>query len=99
MHFASMVCHNVLFQTQMHDGIKIDLSSAFHLQTEGVMERVNGILKQMFHIFLNPKQDNWDESLHAIKFACNNTIHDDTGYTPFNLKDGGHLATPLDVKN
>ena len=79
MRFASMVCHNVFSHTEMHDGIKIDLSSAFHPQTDGVMERVNGTWKRMLHVFLNPKQDDWDESLHAIKFACSTKVHDNTG--------------------
>jgi hypothetical protein len=81
-----------------HSGTKIDLSSAFHPQTDGQTERVNRTLEQMLRMFINPTQDNWDELLPAAEFACNNAVHDSTGHTPFVLNYGRHPATPLDVR-
>ena len=77
-------------------GTKQRLSSAFHPQTDGQTERVNRTLEQMLRMFVGPKQDDWDELLPALEFACNNAVHDSTGNTPFYLNQGWHPTTPLD---
>ena len=77
-------------------GTKQDLSSAFHPQTDGQTERVNRTLEQMLRMFVAPSQDDWDELLPAVEFACNNAVHDSTGEKPFVLNCGQHPLTPLD---
>ena len=77
-------------------GTKQRLSSAFHPQTDGQTERVNRTLEQMLRMFVGPRQDDWDELLPALEFACNNAVHDSTGHTPFYMNQGWHPATPLD---
>jgi hypothetical protein len=77
-------------------GTRVKLSSAFHPQTDGQTERVNRTLEQMLRMFVGPRQDNWDELLPVLEFACNNAVHDSTGYTPFVLNSGRHPATPLE---
>jgi len=38
-------------------------------------EHVNQELKQYLRIFVNERQDNWDEWLPMAEFAYNNHIH------------------------
>ena len=40
-------------------GVKINLSTAYHPQTNGQTERVNQILEQYLHCTINYQQDDW----------------------------------------
>jgi hypothetical protein len=64
-------------------GTKINLSTAFHPQTDGQTERVNQILEQYLRCTINYQQNNWAELLHMAEFAYNNSIHTATKQTPF----------------
>ena len=64
-------------------GIKPNLSTAFHPQTDGQTERVNQVLEQYLRIFCNYQQDDWQELLPLAELAYNNSIHASTGKTPF----------------
>ena len=39
--------------------------------------------------------DRWDEMLDLVEFAINNAVNRSTGFTPFQLMQGGHPRTPL----
>jgi len=56
-------------------GIKIAASTAYHPQTDGQMECVNQELEQYLCVFVNERQDNWNEWLPMAEFAYNNHIH------------------------
>ena len=73
---------------------KVNLSTAFHPQTDGQTERANRTLEQMLRMFVNSAQDDWDEYLPFVEFAYNNATQDSTGNTPFVLNHGRHPLTP-----
>ena len=58
--------------------VEIKLSSAFHPQTDGQMERVNQVLEQYLHCTINYQQDNWTSLLPLAEFAYNNSTHAST---------------------
>ena len=64
-------------------GTDINLSSAFHPQTDGQSERVNQVLEQYLHCTINYQQDNWTDLLPTAEFAYNNATHASTKMTPF----------------
>ena len=64
-------------------GITQNLSTSFHLHTDGQTERVNAILEQYLQGYINYQQDNWTEILTMAEFAYNNTVSVTTGITPF----------------
>jgi hypothetical protein len=70
--------------------IKIKLSFAYYLQTDGQTERVNKILEQYICCTINYHQDNWTELLPLAKFAYNNTIQGSIQQTPFFANYGYH---------
>ena len=43
------------------------------------------------HLFVNERQDDWDELLPLAEFQYNNHIHSATQQTPFMLDSGRHL--------
>lgn len=71
-------------------GIQTSLSTAFHPQTDGQTERVNQVIEQYLHIFVNQRQDDWSEWLPLAEFSYNNRVHASTRRTPFELDLGQH---------
>ena len=71
-------------------GIKGNLSTAYHPQTDGQTERVNQILEQYLRIYINYQQDDWVNLLPLAEFAYNNTSHSATSLTPFFANKGIH---------
>jgi len=58
--------------------MKVELSSVFHPQIDGQIERVNQVLEQYLHCTTNRSN-----LLSMVEFAYNNTIHSSTQQTPF----------------
>ena len=52
--------------------IKVAASTAYHPQTDGQMEHINQELEQYLCIFVNERQDDWDNWLPMAKFIYNN---------------------------
>ena len=71
-------------------GIAVNLSSAYHPQTDGQTERVNQILEQYLRCSVSYQQDDWVDLLPLAEFAYNNSLHASTGVTPFFANYGLH---------
>ena len=71
-------------------GIKLVTTMVYHPQSDGQTERVNQELEQYMHLFVNQRQDDWDDLLPLAKFQYNNHIHSVTKETPFMLDTGQH---------
>jgi len=82
-------------------GIKGNLSTAYHPQTDGQTERLNQILEQYLRIYINYQQDDWVEWLPLSEFAYNNSPHSGTGITPFFTNKGFHpkLEVSMNITN
>lgn len=71
-------------------GIKANLSTAYHPESDGQTERVNGIVEDYIRCFTSWRQDDWVELLSTAEFSYNNTVSESTGHTPFFLNHGQH---------
>jgi hypothetical protein len=69
-------------------GIASALSTAYHPQTDGKLERYNQELEQYLRIFCNYRQDDWVDYLPHAEFSHNTRIHSATGKSPFELLHG-----------
>ena len=56
-------------------GIQTKLSTAYHPQTDGQMERINQELEQYLRVFIDHRQEQWLDWLGTAEFAYNNKIH------------------------
>jgi transposase InsO family protein len=70
--------------------VKIKLSSAYHSQIDGQIERVNQVMEQYLCCTINYHQDKWTELLPLAEFAYNNTFQGSTQQTPFFANYGYH---------
>ena len=69
-------------------GVKLAATTVYHPQGDGQMEQVNQELEQFLHLFINQRQDNWDDLLPFAEFQYNNHIHLATQNVPFLLDTG-----------
>ncbi|KAL3853041.1 hypothetical protein ACJMK2_016625 [Sinanodonta woodiana] len=56
-------------------GIENTRTTAYHPQSDGMVERFNRILAAMLSAYVNEHQDNWDEHLPYLTMAYRAGIH------------------------
>ena len=71
-----------------HMRCRRNLSTAFHLQTDGQTERQNQSLEAYLRIFVDKQQEDWAKLLPCAEFLYNNSMHAATGKSPFQLNLG-----------
>ena len=72
-------------------GMKRQLSTAYHSQTDGQTKRINQEIGMFLQHYVNYQQDDWTNWLAMAKFQYNDKKHAATGWTPFKLNFGRHL--------
>src|SRR5439155_18121947 len=81
--------HGSLFTSQywsslyFHIKARRKLSTAFHPQTDGQMERQNQTLEYYLHCYINYRQNDWVKWLLQAEFAYNNAMQALTRRSPF----------------
>ncbi|GIL73611.1 hypothetical protein Vretifemale_3774, partial [Volvox reticuliferus] len=76
-------------------GMRVNLSTAYHPQSDGQTERTNRTLGDMLRNFAGRTPLVWDTYLTAAEFAINNAVNRSTGQSPFFLTYGFHPALPV----
>jgi transposase InsO family protein len=69
-------------------GIKLAAITAYHPQGDGQTEQINQELEQYLCVFINQRQDDWDELLPFAEFQYNDHVHSATHQIPFLLDTG-----------
>ncbi len=75
-------------------GTNLNMSTAFHPQTDGQTERMNSTMEDMLRHYVSPNQQNWDLILSLAEFCMNNCFKSPTQCTPFQLVYGKNPRTP-----
>ena len=63
--------------------VTCNLSSGYHPQMDGWVERTNQTLEWYIQCFLSYQQDDWANILHFIEFVYNNSSHSSTRVVSF----------------
>ena len=71
-------------------GITRQLSTAYHPQMDGQIERINQEIGMFLWHYVNYQQDNWIEWLATVEFQYNDKRHVVMGRTLFKLNFGRH---------
>ena len=71
-------------------GIKANLSTAFHPETDGQSERANQDIKRGLRTYCNYMQDDWARWIPMLEFSDNNNTSSSLGLTPFYFNRGFH---------
>jgi hypothetical protein len=73
------------------------VTTAYHPQCNGLVERFNHTFAEMISMFVNSKHSNWDDVIDHVVFAYNTSKQESTGRTPFLLLYGREALLPIDA--
>ena len=69
-------------------GTKLLMSTSFHPQTDGAMERANRSISKVLRALVHNSQNNWAEHCPMVEFVLNSSVSASMGYAPFKLNYG-----------
>ena len=76
-------------------GIRHNVSTPYHPQTNGLCERANGTVKSLIKKLARDNPTNWDRYLPCVLFAYREIPQETTGFAPFELVYGSVPRGPL----
>lgn len=76
-------------------GVKHYVSSAYHPQSQGCLERFHQTLKSMLTKYCMEFQSDWDEGIQIMLYAIRGARQESLGYSPFELMFGRNPRSPL----
>lgn len=70
-------------------------TTAYHPQSDGMVERFNGTLETMLSAYVQENHRDWDKHLPYVMMAYRASEHETTGFSPNMLMLGRETSTPL----
>ncbi|GJU79912.1 putative reverse transcriptase domain-containing protein [Tanacetum coccineum] len=91
-----VISHQDFWQSlQKALGTQLDLSTAYHLQTDGQSDRTIQTLEDMFRACAMDFGGNWDTHLPLVEFSYNNSYHSSVKCAPFEALYERKCRTPI----
>lgn len=87
----------LMMQFEQNFNIEHIKTTAFHPQSNGSLERAHAVVKDLIRTCTADKRNEWDENLNAICYGYNTSLHETTGYSPFELTFGYPPNTPSSI--
>lgn len=75
-------------------GTKLNISSAYHPQSDGQTERVNKILEDLLRSCILDFGGSWEDHLYLVEFSYNNSFQSSIGMAPFEALYGRPCRSP-----
>jgi transposase InsO family protein len=76
-------------------GTRLDMSTVFHPQTDGQLERVIQVLKDLLRACVLEFGGNWEEHMSLVEFTYNNSHQATIGMATYEALYGRRCRTPL----
>ncbi len=76
-------------------GTLLNLSSAYHPETDGQTERVNQVIEDMLRSYCSQQPRLWLKFLPLVEFAYNSSFHQSLGTSPFKALYGQDCLVPI----
>lgn len=89
-HFRNQLMHNLQFLL----GYNHIFSTAYHPQSNGIVERFNATFVPQTAKLQDTESNNWDAYLPAVVFAYNTDLHRTTQFSPHELDFGRSPTHP-----
>ncbi len=89
--FMSRLFNQIL--SQLH--IQHVVSSAYHPESQGALERFHQTLKTMLKTYCTESEKEWDVGLPLLLFALRETVQESLGFSPAELVFGHTVRGPL----
>ncbi|GJZ83825.1 putative reverse transcriptase domain-containing protein [Tanacetum coccineum] len=76
-------------------GTQLDMSTAYHLQTDGQSERTIKTLEDMLRAYVIAFGNGWDRHLPLVEFSYNNSYHTSIKVAPFEALYSQKCRSPI----
>ncbi|GKF92643.1 putative reverse transcriptase domain-containing protein, partial [Tanacetum coccineum] len=76
-------------------GTQLDMSTAYHPETDGQSERIIRTLKDMLRACVIDFEKGWDKHLPLVEFSYNNSYHANIKAAPFEALYGQKCRSPV----
>ena len=76
---------------------KKTFTTAYHPETDGLVERFNGTLTAMLSMYVSGHQRDWDTFIPFVLFAYRTSLHESIQETPFFLMHGRDPVLPVEA--
>ncbi|XP_065899898.1 uncharacterized protein [Dysidea avara] len=73
------------------------LTTAYHPQANGLVERFNQTLQNMIVKFIDHKKEQWEDFLDTCVYSYNTSKQESTQYSPFELMFARKPVLPVDI--
>ena len=77
--------------------IQNQVTTPYHPQANGLVERFNGTLKAMLKKLCVERPRDWDRYLESVLFAYREVKQESTGFSPFELLHGRTVRGPMTI--
>ena len=78
-------------------GVKHVVSSPYHPQSQGALERFHHTLKEMLRCYCDGEPRDWPGGVPFVLFAVRDSVQESLGFTPFELVFGHDVRGPMKV--
>ena len=75
-------------------GTRLNLSSSYHPETDGQIERVNQVIEDMLRAYCGQQPRLWLKYLLLVEFSYNSSHHQSLGMSPFKALYGQDCLVP-----
>nr|GEV47817.1 reverse transcriptase domain-containing protein [Tanacetum cinerariifolium] len=90
-----LIMHEFWVSLQKALGTQLDLSTAYHLETDGQSESTIQTLEDMLQACVIDFGSSWDKHLPLVKFSYNNSYHASIKAAPFKALYGQKCRLPI----
>ena len=90
-------CSDLFKEIMKELNISQTMSSAYHPQSQGCLERFHQTLKTVLKKFCLETASDWDENIPFLLFALRECPQESLGFSPFELVYGRQIRGPLKV--